>query len=68
MALKGLSCPICRKASGIDSGGDFQKLGETFQCGSCGADLEMSYDETWDGEEEHGWFYLVGPNGEGETA
>jgi hypothetical protein len=51
-----LDCPVCQDESGIKGG--FDELGEDHKCHACGAALEMHYDETWDGEEEHGWFHL----------
>lgn len=36
----------------------FDQLGGTATCPVCGAVYEVEYDETWDGEDEHCYFWL----------
>lgn len=51
-------CPVCEKESGIDLG--FDVLGkDDLLCASCGTALEVEYEESWDGEDEHCYFWLV---------
>jgi hypothetical protein len=37
---------------------DFDTLSDKVICPKCNNVMEISYEETWDGEEEDGWFYL----------
>lgn len=50
------TCPVC--SSPVDIKCDFGNLNEEVKCPGCDAILEVSYDAIWDGEDEHGWFYL----------
>lgn len=37
---------------------NFDNLGEDVRCLKCGAEFYICYDESLDGEDEYGWFYL----------
>lgn len=37
---------------------NFDNLGEEVTCPNCKSEFCISWDESWEGENEYGWFYL----------
>lgn len=53
-----LPCPSpdCHEAIELDD--EWERLGETVVC-ECGTSSTVEYEETWDGEEEHQYWFLT---------
>lgn len=57
-----MDCPQCghdcEEEHLFGWGVDCLMAGDEFKCAKCGASLSVAYDESWDGEEEHCWWWL----------